>query len=107
MTEVFAHVDNPNYRALVLFDRMTRAQDWMRRNASPKAAISWAASTATFPSGAIVRVGGIHHERDVDRYVQGFEYQLIMLNGLFSDYVKLMLRIRCRSFGGIERRFVG
>lgn len=103
------HIDNPQYRALVIRKNADDLSDWVDRSIvfykGLGAMIAYRPAVIKFPSGAVIRTGHLKDDQAYTKY-QGHEYQRILIEELTQipdEKRYLQLLASCRStVGGIK-----
>lgn len=97
------HIDNPNYRALVIRRNAMDLSAWVDRAEKvyrPTGAVSaYQPAKITFPSGAVIHTGHLKDEHAYTKYM-GHEYQRIVveeLNQIPTKILYMKLLSSCRS----------
>jgi hypothetical protein len=96
------HIDNPNYRALVIRKNADDLADWTDRAvhfySGLGAQIAYRPAVVKFPSGAVIHTGHLKDDQAYTKY-QGQEYQIILIEEItqipeLKRYLQLMGSLR-------------
>lgn len=102
------HIDNPNYRALIIRRNADDLSDWVDRARQmykdTGATFAYRPAIITFPSGAVFKTGHLKDENAYGKYL-GHEYQRMLIEELTqipSEEMYLKLISSCRTTTNIR-----